>query len=289
MKYAYYPGCLPKGSTPEADVATHWLANALEIELMELDEAGCCGSCEVKAINPQLDLLLNARTLSLAKARELEILTICDTCQANLADAARRISSNPEARQEVIENLERAGIRFEQGARARHLVKILAEDFGTDNLGRHVTRPLRGLRVASFGCCHVFRGPGSDPQNKPLIERMVDVSGGSLQRLRDDSDCCGFHLMMVDEKLATRAGRRFVKKCMEAGADCIVTTSPMCHAALEICQVETDGPTGLTGSIPVLHIEQLLSLSFGADVGEVGMERHMVSTSSLAEKLTRLM
>jgi succinate dehydrogenase / fumarate reductase cytochrome b subunit len=285
MRFAYYPGCVSKGSTPEADAATRWLAGKLDIELVELVDSGCCGSCEIKAVNPQLHLLLNARILSLAEAKGLEILTICDTCQANLFESAQRVGSDPGTRVIVIEKLGRAGARFEKGVRSRHLVKILAEDVGLDALKRRVVRPLAGLRVATFSCCHVFRGPGSDPANRPLIEQMVAVSGGSVETLRDDGDCCGFHLLMVDEALSTRAAARFVKKCVDADVDCIATTSPLCHAALDLYQRKAQQAVGTTRQIPVLHIEQLLGLSFGADATEIGLGRHMVSTSRFIEKV----
>lgn len=278
MRFAYYPGCVSKGSTPEADLATRWLAKEVEVELVELVDAGCCGSCEIKAVNPQLDLLLNARILSLAEEKGLDILTICDTCQANLLQVERRVKADDGARTTVVEMLGRAGNKFDKGARPRHLVKILAEEIGIDGLKQHLSRPLSGLRVATFGCCHVFRGPGSDPANRPLIERMVEVSGATIENLRADSDCCGFHLMMVNEELAARAGRVFVQKCIEAGADCIVTTSPLCHAALEVCQSEAKGAAAAAKQIPVLHVEQLLALSFGATSGDIGLDRHMVST-----------
>jgi succinate dehydrogenase / fumarate reductase cytochrome b subunit len=285
MRFAYYPGCVSKGSTPEADLATRWLAGKLDIELVELVDAGCCGSCEIKAVNPHLHLMLNARILALAEEKGLEILTICDTCQANLFESAHRVGTDPGARTIVIEKLGRAGTRYAKGARSRHLVKMLAEDIGLDALKRRVARPLTGLRVATFSCCHVFRGPGSDPANRPLIEQMVAVSGGSVQNLRDDGDCCGFHLLMVDEALSARAAGRFVRKCVEAGADCIATTSPLCHAALDIYQKKAQQSAGTASPIPVVHIEQLLGLSFGAGVAEIGLDRHMVSTSRFVDKI----
>ncbi len=284
MKFAYYPGCISKGSTPEADLATRWLAGKLEIELVELVDAGCCGSCEIKAVNPQLHQLLNARILALAEARGLEILTICDTCQANLLETSQRFGSDPDARAIVIEKLGRAQVRYNKGTRSRHLVKILAEDIGLDKLKRYVVRPLDGLRVASFTCCHVFRGPGSDPANRPLIEQMVTVSGGKLERLRADNDCCGFHLLMADEALSRRAAGIFVKKCAVAGVDCIVTTSPLCHAAFDLYQSQGQDTTGISKPIPVLHIEQLLALSFGARAADIGLEHNMVAMSGLLEE-----
>ena len=37
--------------------------------------------------------------------------------------------------------------------------------------------------------------------------------------------------------------------------------------------------------IPVLHVQQLLGLSFGASPTEIGLDRHMVSARGLVQKL----
>jgi succinate dehydrogenase / fumarate reductase cytochrome b subunit len=285
MRFAYYPGCVSKGSTPEADAATRWLAGKLGIELVELVDAGCCGSCEIKAVNPDLHLMLNARILSLAEAQGLEILTICDTCQSNLVQSARLFSGNSERKVVIFEKLARAGVRYEGKQRSRHLVRILADEFGPQKLKQHVVRPLDGLRVATFSCCHVFRGPGSDLANKPLIDQMVSVTGAGVESVRSDSDCCGFHILMVNEELAARAAGKFLKKCVEAQVDCIATTSPLCHAALDLYQRKAQASAGMDIPIPVLHVEQLLGLSFGGAPSALGLGRHMVSTERLVRKI----
>jgi len=285
MRFAYYPGCTAKGSTPEVDLATQWLANKLEIELVELVEAGCCGSCEVKAVNPTLHLLLNARILALAEAKDLEILTVCDTCQANLIQTGRRLDADQSLATVVWQKLIRTGVSYMNKPRARHLVKILAEEFGADKLRQYVNRPLTGLKVAPFSCCHVFRGAGSEPQNRPLIDEMIAISGATGISVRLEGDCCGFHILMVNPKLAARAAGKFLTRCAEAKVDCITTTSPLCHTALDIYQDFAESVTGNKIGIPVLHIEQLLALSLGSSPTEVGLQRHVVSTGELVRKL----
>lgn len=285
MRFAYYPGCSPKGSTPEVELTTQWLARKLGIELVELVEAGCCGACEVKAINPTLHLMLNARILALADAMDLEILTVCDTCQANLVQTGRRLDADQDTRTVVLQKLVRTGVSYFHKPRARHLVKILAEEFGADKLRQHVSRPLTGLKVAPFSCCHVFRGAGSEPLDRPLIDELVAISGANGISVRLEGDCCGFHILMVNAELAARAAGRFLTRCAEAKADCIVTSSPLCHTALDIYQGTAESVTGNKIDIPVLHVEQLLALSFGSSATEIGLQRHVVSTGRLVKKL----
>ncbi len=126
MKFAYYPGCTAKGSTREADRATKWLAAQVGIELDELVDAGCCGSCEIKAVNPDLHFMLNARILAMAAERDLEILTICDTCQANLLHTSRTLQHQSQARSSLLERLKRGGVDYGNTPRVRHFAAILA-------------------------------------------------------------------------------------------------------------------------------------------------------------------
>ena len=236
MKFAYYPGCTAKGSTREADLATKWLAQRLGIELVELVDAGCCGSCEIKAVNPTLHSMLNARILAMAAAQGLEILTICDTCQANLSETSRRMRDDDDAKRSLLERLKSAGVSYGATPPVRHIARIVAEDIGMDALRRQVTHPLAGLRVAPFACCHSFRGPGSSAGSREILTDLVGAAGATPVPVRLDSDCCGFHILMVNEALSARAAGKFLARCAEMQADCVVTTSPLCHTALDIYQ-----------------------------------------------------
>ena len=44
MKVAYWPGCVSRGFTPELHGSMAKVAPLLDIELVELDRANCCGA-----------------------------------------------------------------------------------------------------------------------------------------------------------------------------------------------------------------------------------------------------
>jgi succinate dehydrogenase / fumarate reductase cytochrome b subunit len=90
---------------------------------------------------------------------------------------------------------------------------------------------------------------------------------------------------MVNDELSARASGKFLTRCADMKVDCVVTTSPLCHTALDIYQGKAESVTGQRIDIPVLHLEQLLALSLGASPSAVGLDRHMVSTSGLVRKL----
>ncbi len=90
---------------------------------------------------------------------------------------------------------------------------------------------------------------------------------------------------MANEAVAARTAATFLGRCADMDVDCIVTTSPLCHTALDIYQARAGRAVGRTFDIPVLHVEQLLALGLGAAPKDVGLDRHMVSTARLADRL----
>jgi len=285
MRFAYYPGCTAKGSTQEVDIASRAVASHLGIDLVELVDAGCCGSCEIKAVNPDLHLMLNARIMALANEQDLELLTVCDTCQANLVATARVLDRDQAKRSDIVERLRRTGVNYTQPPRTRHFARVLLEDVGLQKLSEKVVKPLSGIRVASFACCHTFRGDGKDDRNRGLLERVTEITGADIVPVRVDGDCCGFHILMVNDELAVRAAGKFLSRCKDEGVDCIITSSPLCHTAFDIYQNAAEIALDRKINVPVLHFEQLLGLSLGIRPKRLGLERHVVSVKSLTSKV----
>ena len=67
MKVAYWPGCVSRGFTPELHGSMAKIAPLLDLELVELDRAACCGAGVIAEHNQELADTLNARTFALAQ------------------------------------------------------------------------------------------------------------------------------------------------------------------------------------------------------------------------------
>ena len=67
MKVAYWPGCVSRGFTPELHGSMAKIAPLLDLELVELDRASCCGAGVIAEHNQELADTLNARTFALAQ------------------------------------------------------------------------------------------------------------------------------------------------------------------------------------------------------------------------------
>lgn len=291
-KFAYYPGCSPKGSTAESDKSARAVARELGIELVELESVACCGSRELRLSNPRLSLLLNARTLALAEQQSLYIMTICNTCQLNLQEDNRKLREDAAVRGEMNEMLSTNGLSFSGTVKVFHLIQVLNHYVATVALQKKVKFPLKGLRVAPFYGCHLLR-PYSvlrmdDPYHPISLRRIIEALGGVYVDWEGSSKCCGFHALMTDETLAGRMSGWFIKQAAEKGAQCMVTPCPLCHVALDAYQSQAEKEIGQKFNMPVFHLQQLIGLALGLDEEDTGLSKNIVSpkkvTSSIAAR-----
>ena len=157
MKYAFYPGCVSQGGAPELYPAAKMICERLEIELDEIHAWTCCGAGVMQEKNQLFGDTLNARTLAKAEQQGLTIMTICSTCQGVVSQANKRMKDDPEYLAQINSHLAEEGLEYKGTAEIKHLLWILIEDYGLENLLPHVTRSLGNLRIAPFYGCYIVR------------------------------------------------------------------------------------------------------------------------------------
>ena len=105
LKYAYFPGCVAQGACGELHMSTVSLAQALDIELIELKKASCCGSGTFKEDSQLLEDTVNARNIALAEALNLPLLTHCSTCQGVIGHVDERLKSAQNQQPEYLKKV----------------------------------------------------------------------------------------------------------------------------------------------------------------------------------------
>ena len=285
MRYAYYPGCAATGSTPEVDIATKKVAGRLGIELVELEEAGCCGAKEIRVANPHLNLLLNARILGLAEKRGLDILAICNTCLLNLIQANNQLRGNSELLGKTNRILSEINLQYEGRVEVKHILWVIIQDIGLEKLENNVMAPLKGVKIAPFYGCHILRPTkelGFEDADQPSsLEKVIQALGGEPVEYRGRNKCCGFYGLLINEKLAVSMIGRRLQEAKKAEADCIVTPCPLCHIALDMYQREAERQLGMTLNLPIFHLPQLIGLAMGLTTEELQLNKHLISTESI--------
>ena len=280
MRFAYYPGCSAKSTCKELSAATERVSAVLGIELRELHSASCTGSRELRAINRDRFLALNARILAMAERDKLPLMTVCNTCTLNFLDTQKMLAEEPETRDRVNAILADEGLKYAGTSRVTHFLWMLLEDVGAARLKEMVVRPLNGLKLAAFYGCHIIRPPAHfkfvESRNIRSIETLNEILGCSSIDYSGRTECCGFHTAAGNEKVAIKLTGRHIRNAKENGAQAMVTPCPLCHTVLDTFQREMEQDLKTRLDMPILHLPQLVGLALGMSAQELQIDRHMV-------------
>jgi succinate dehydrogenase / fumarate reductase, cytochrome b subunit len=297
MRVAYWPGCVSRGFTPELHGAMAAVAPRLDIELVELDRANCCGAGVIAEHNQELVDSLNARTFAMAQGVEgaLGMMNICSTCQGAQSECQERLDADTAYRQHINEHIEPEGFAYEKNASwwNKNFMWLLVEDIGLDTLRERVVRPLTGLRVAPFYGCYIVRprsrlGFEQYPDRDRYMEMVIEAIGATPVDYAGKHKCCGFPLITMNKVTSLRQAGRHIADAIDADADCMVTPCPLCHLNLDLQQPDAAKYVERDLGMPVLHFPQLIGLALGLEPKELGMNKHVVKTGDVQRKIAEL-
>ncbi len=293
LQYAYYPGCVAQGACRELHDSTIALAAQLDIELIQLKKAACCGSGTFKEDSQLLEDVVNARNIALAESLGLPLLTHCSTCQGVIGHVDERLKNarqtDPDYFEQVNGFLANQGCSPYQGTGAvKHVLWALVADYGLERLADRVRRKLSGLKCAAFYGCYILRGQDNgfeDPFNPQSMEDVFKAVGAEAIVYPGRTQCCGWPISSyaTDQSFVMAGGH--LEAAIAAGADCLVTPCPLCHMQLDSRQPEIAKVTGKKISIPILHLPQLVCLALGVEPQVLGLDRHIVNTQPILDQL----
>jgi succinate dehydrogenase / fumarate reductase cytochrome b subunit len=290
VRVAYWPGCVSRGFTPELHGSMAKIAPLLDLELVELDRANCCGAGVIAEHNQELADTLNARTFALAQqvsGAEL-MMNICSTCQGAQSECQERLDANTEYREHVNQSLAGESLRYERGLTNKHLLWLMVEEIGLDTIAAKVTRPLTDLRVGPFYGCYIVRptdrlGIDREHPRDTYLHRLIETLGGTVVDYAGQYKCCGFPIITMNRESSLRQAGRHLGDAIDAEADCLVTPCPLCHLNLDLQQPLAEKVVGRQLGMPVLHLPQLVGLAFGLAPKELGLGKHVVKPTAVID------
>jgi succinate dehydrogenase / fumarate reductase cytochrome b subunit len=288
--YAYYPGCVAKGACRELHESTMAVTQALGINLVELEQAACCGSGTFKETDELLEDTVNARNIALAEELGLPLMTQCSTCQGVLGRVNDKLKFGPSARRDQVNALlDQQGHHYQGSTEILHLLWVLLRDYGLEQLQQRVKKQLTGLKCGAFYGCYLLRGQThtrfDDPYNPTSLERVFSALGATPVEYEGRVQCCGWPIASYAPKASFSLAGRHLLSAQTAGVDCLVTPCPLCHLNLDSRQPEVAQVIGQPLGIPILHLPQLIGLALGIDPQQLGLGRHIVSTTGVLTKL----
>ena len=197
------------------------------------------------------------------------VVTPCSACFLNLSRAGHSLDTHADLRDRVAEELAATGLSLDPGSvRVRHLLDVLYEDAGPDEIRRRVTRPLTHLRVAPYyGCLTTRRGfpepVREDPAPPARLEEILSALGAEVVDFPLKAHCCGGRAAEASEEVATSLHHRILRSAADHGADVIATVCPRCLRNLEAGQEPVNRRFQTRFAIPVRYFTDLVAEAFG--------------------------
>ena len=283
MEYLYYPGCSLESSAKAYDESLRAVFRGLGIQLTNLDDWNCCGATMYMNVDEATSLAISARNLALAErngARDL--VAPCSACYTVLLKTNRFLRDSPELKKKVDRVLDGAGLKYDLTVVVRHPLDVLVNDIGVEVIALAAKRRLEGLTFAPYYGCQIVRPErGFDDREFPTtMDRLFERLGAKSAYFPLKTRCCGGMLMTTFPDICIRLVKDLLECAAENGAQCIVTTCPMCQTNVEVYQKRVNKMFGTTYRVPVLYFTQLLGLALGCSEQELGLQRNLIALNA---------
>ncbi len=285
MKYALFLGCTIPARSRNYELSARKVSERLGLELVDLEAFICCGF-PVRSANLSSATLLGAYNLALAQQQGLDVCTLCSSCASALTETAHRLDHDASEREAVNRDLERLGLQYESGTRVRHFARVLHEEIGTQEIEKHIRKPLQGLRVAAHYGCHYLKPSEiydgfDDPENPRTLDELVAVTGAVPVEYKDKKRCCGGPVLPVDEKTSMSVARGKLEDVKASGADALTLVCPFCAVMYDSNQKGIESEFESEYNLPVLYLPQILGTAMGFGRKELGLNMNVVKTKKL--------
>ena len=291
-EYSFYPGCSSQNRTSAVNymVSVNSMCKSLDITLSPIPDWNCCSASISYAGGQELErLALNARNLTLSEKHMpgKDIVATCAGCWLNAREAKEKLDHNPQLLAETNEALKEAGLVYKGTAPVRHMVEVLIEDLGYDELKKPVVKSLAGVKFAGYVGCQTNRPfgiAGESFENPLYLDKLIEAVGGEAIAEYDKKvACCGGSLAFPEPEKSQKLIREIVESAYDHGADAIVTPCPLCQANVEVYQSEINRKHGTKFNMPVLYYSQLMSVAYGGTVKQAGLDGHVIKPKKLQE------
>jgi heterodisulfide reductase subunit B2 len=288
MRYAYFPGCSLDATGRQYGESIRAVAEALGVELAEIEDWNCCGATAYMNVNEVLSFCLSARNLAIVagNGNGKELVTPCNACYTNLRKTEVYLTEFPEIKSKVDQALAEGGMSYEGGVTTKHFLEVLVEDVGLEKIRAAVKSPLNGLRVAPYYGCQIVRPYGikDDPDDPMMMDHLLEALGATPTYYPMKVMCCGGSLMGTREEVAMRLCRNLLLCAQQDKADCIAVACPLCQMNLDAYQGAINRKYGTQFNIPIVYFTQLVGLAFGLTADALGLQRCIVSATPIGAR-----
>jgi heterodisulfide reductase subunit B len=180
------------------------------------------------------------------------------------------------------------GAAYNGSVEVIHLLDLLVNRVGPNAIAKKVTRPLNGLKVASYYGCLLSRPPQvsafESPDQPVSMDQLLEAVGAAPVDWPYKTECCGASLSITDPTVTSRLGKKLLEMARAAGADCISVACPLCQMNLDLRQSDALATAASREQLPTLYITQLLGLALGLTPDALGLDALTISADSVIKR-----
>ncbi|UCE88448.1 MAG: CoB--CoM heterodisulfide reductase iron-sulfur subunit B family protein [Pseudomonadota bacterium] len=291
-EYSFYPGCSSQKGASASNylVSVQSMCEELDVQLNEIPDWNCCAASIGYAEGGELPrLALSARNMALSEQANpgQDIVATCAACWLATKETQERLHDSSDLMQETNDALAAAGLNVKADQTVRHMVEVLIEDFGYDELGKHVKKPLEGMKIAGYVGCQTNRPFGVDGEsfeNPKYLDKLVETMGAEpVEDYQKKVQCCGGALAFSEPEKSQALIKDIVEAAYDGGAEMIVTPCPVCQMNVEVYQDQINATYGTKFKIPVVYYSTLMSVAYGKNGKEAGLDGQIIAAKKLEE------
>ena len=291
-EYSFYPGCSSQKGASSSNYLTsvQSMCDVLDIKLNTIPDWNCCSASIGYSGGGELPrLALSARNLALSEKHNSgqDVVATCAACWLATRETAERLEHDPEMMAEANTALKEAGLEFKNENKVRHMVEVLIEDIGYDEMGKHVKKPLEGIKIAGYVGCQTNRPfgiEGESFENPKYLDKFVETMGAeSIPTFEKKVSCCGGALAFSEPEKSQALVKNILESALDNGADMIVTPCPVCQMNVEVYQDQINATYGTKFNIPVTYYTTLMAVAYGKSAKEAALDGQIIRAKKLEE------
>jgi len=288
MEIAYYPGCSLQQSSALYDHQTRMIFGELGIELKEIKDWNCCGATSAGKVDDFLAVVMPARNIGIAEAAGFsEIVIPCSACYSRTIVAQKRIQDDPGLKKEI-----NAGLcaKVNGGIKISSILEVFINHVDVNVLKQKVRQKFRALKPVCYYGCMQTRFPYTvsipdNVENPQFMENVLKLIGLRALDWNCKTSCCGASAAVNDPDTALNLMAKIMKDAVGRGANCIVTTCPMCQMNLDAQQDAFCEKHGIAERFPVYFITELIGAAMGISAEDMQVDRHFIDSMTLLKEL----
>jgi heterodisulfide reductase subunit B len=289
-EYSFYPGCSSERNASASNymVSVESMCKTLDIKLNEIPDWNCCGASIGYAEGGELPRhAMNARNIALSDQHNpnQDIVATCAACWLGAKESQERIAHSGELLADINTILAEAGLKYEGKQPIRHMVEVLIEDLGYDELAKPVKKPLAGIKIAGYVGCQTnrpFGVVGESFENPKYLDKLTETMGAqALDKYEEKVTCCGGALAFSEPEKSQAQIKKIIESAYDHGADMIVTPCPVCQMNVEVYQGQINKTYGTKFKMPVVYYSQLMTVAYGGSAKEAGLDGNIIRATQL--------